>query len=901
MQRTTTTLVTAVLAFAAFMLQVAAADSYSRYRLALEGADETGSPLVLHFHARDGKCTTGWSSTRGSPGVVVTHGLLRTGKELEGRVLAGVGPVEYDYTIQSAITGNRIEGSYQGDYGIRGSTRVTGPLTGQYLARAASHKPLRMKLSLSSMYTTHGHARHPMADIVVREGKVVEGTFASRDPGPRGFQGAVRGGNVALRGDRLSGTIRLSVVSGDAKHGAYAFTLNGRVVCNFVEGSATVRQEGREWGRYGFHGTVHGLQAPSASEGVLVIDLEGGIAGELPLTLMVDRSKGELVKGIARGGNAAIHELDVSGAKLDGENLTGVVTVTVKPAGGFPPGERPVSCSFSLHGKVEKGRISGRFNGHYGIRKKRHGRVQGRILTEAELKREVIELTASPVRLQRSGSTVVLKTDWPSYLGPEGNFSEPSQARLLDDMTRVRLVWESEEREIGFGKANTSAGKSGLGPEFFGLPPGGQASPIVAGGLVVMAYFVPRGDVWDTEVQARMGPRFQKNVWLVGADDVVIGIDAATGRTKWKRVFQDKGINTGAGKRGGWAVTPCAADGTVFSLGTTGRVYALDLATGKPLWESDIGATHERLEAAKKRGLANRRLAVKAANLGRQYGILAVACGVLLVPDWNGGLLGFDTQRGTCLWRQQGLLSGFNGPCPVRIEGKEYTVCVDRKGFMRLIDPTSGSILWTVALRSEHLTQPVASGKHLLVFESNAVHKDGGEVNRRGVLAGYRFDTKGAQRRWILPAEYAHELKLDSGPARRVIPRDGFVYHLCVRRIPKKSRVLLIIREEDGAILRSQEIEAGQFYVWGNRLITVTDITHRPRAANREIWQLHTLDPADFRRLGAPWHVNSRADPVHFATGGYELPVYEAYAGGLMYCRVMGGIRCYDLRAQGKE
>jgi hypothetical protein len=107
---------------------------------------------------------------------------------------------------------------------------------------------------------------------------------------------------------------------------------------------------------------------------------------------------------------------------------------------------------------------------------------------------------------------------------------------------------------------------------------------------------------------------------------------------------------------------------------------------------------------------------------------------------------------------------------------------------------------------------------------------------------------------------------------------------------------MVIVREKDGVILKSQTLDAGQFYLWSDRLITVTDLQHRPRAANKEIWQLYTTDPADFRSLGNGWFINNPAQPVHLATGGYEVPVYEAFAGGFMYCRVMGGVRCYDLR-----
>lgn len=493
--------------------------------------------------------------------------------------------------------------------------------------------------------------------------------------------------------------------------------------------------------------------------------------------------------------------------------------------------------------------------------------------------------------------------EWPSYLGPCGNFSERSGAKLLDDMTKVRLVWVSEETKIGFGKAHTGAGKSGVGKDFLGLPPGGEASPIVAGGLVIQAYFVPRGEVWDAAVEKRMGAAFERHVWLVAADDVVIAMDAATGKTKWKRVFEDKGINTGAGKRGGWAVTPCAADGRVFSLGTTGRLYALDLATGKPLWETNIGERHKQLEAAKAKAIAERHLV----DVSRPYGMLVVVDGVLVVPDWNWGLLGVEAATGKTLWHldkgaREMILSGYNAPCPVRVGGRSYVATANMKGDLRLIEPKTGRILWSVPLKCEHLTQPVAGDEHLLVFEPNPIYgsEPGAkptEVNRYGVLAAYRLDESGAKRDWALPGEHIHELHLDGGAGRRVIPRDGLVYYLCWgKKGAERHRRLLIIREKDGAVLNAQEVGADHFYLWGSRLITVSDLQHRPRAANAEIWQLYTTDPADFRALGGGWHVNNPQNRMHLATGGYEVPVFEAFADGLAFFRVMGGIRCYDLR-----
>jgi hypothetical protein len=63
---------------------------------------------------------------------------------------------------------------------------------------------------------------------------------------------------------------------------------------------------------------------------------------------------------------------------------------------------------------------------------------------------------------------------------------------------------------------------------------------------------------------------------------------------------------------------------------------------------------------------------------------------------------------------------------------------------------------------------------------------------------------------------------------------------------------------------------------------------------NPEYWQFFTTDPQDFRALGKPWLATDK----HQATGGYELQVHDPFADGLVFFRVFGGIRCYDLRAR---
>jgi outer membrane protein assembly factor BamB len=485
--------------------------------------------------------------------------------------------------------------------------------------------------------------------------------------------------------------------------------------------------------------------------------------------------------------------------------------------------------------------------------------------------------------------------DWPCYLGPNGNFTESSGARLADDLSQSPQLWTSEVKDIGPGKIS---GKPNPGAKY-PLPAGGAASPIVSGGLVIQAYFIPTGDAWDKFYEQQIGPaEFPKwkYKWLVSADDVVVAIDAATGKTRWRQVFAGKGANMPMLKRGGWEVTP-AADGTrVFSLGTTGRLYALDLATGKLLWEKNVEPAHERLEKAKAQGIAEGRLV--ALDL---YGGLIVVDGVLLVPDGAAGLAGFDPESGKQLWhldkQTNGLTSGYNMPAPVAIDGQRYVITANRTGDLRLIRPKSGEVLWSHALKSMHLTQPVMGQKLLLAYEP-APHLEGDVVaGGYGLLAGYSIDLKGVRRVWTLPDKYHHELHKDGGPFPRILPREGIIYYLHWTNHPKVARNLVVVRESDGTVLSEREDQTNGMLLWGDKLITTGDSQHEHTNGPQGTFQaLDIRDPADLKPTGKTMLFNNWEAGRRGAVA-YELPMWTPFVDGLAWFRSANGdIVCWDLR-----
>jgi len=76
-----------------------------------------------------------------------------------------------------------------------------------------------------------------------------------------------------------------------------------------------------------------------------------------------------------------------------------------------------------------------------------------------------------------------------------------------------------------------------------------------------------------------------------GKFDVVVALDCRDGRDLWRYPLDDtyKGHD---GSQDGPIPTPLIADGRVFALAPRGKLVALDAATGKELWKTDLVAEH---------------------------------------------------------------------------------------------------------------------------------------------------------------------------------------------------------------------------------------------------------------------------------------------------------------------
>lgn len=231
----------------------------------------------------------------------------------------------------------------------------------------------------------------------------------------------------------------------------------------------------------------------------------------------------------------------------------------------------------------------------------RTANVSGALMTEAELARQ---------------NTVSKNLSWPASQGPiaGGCSAEWAGVPTIDDLNNLRMVWRCEESDIGRGMGNISRFMHTWKDASTRRTGSGCASPLVAHGKVFFKYFVPaprpadtpeetireysllkvtessaRKSMWEeaksTGYSGEQLPTYAIEKMYQAADDILLCMDASTGKTLWKAIIKDRGINSQHHKVGPFDMSPAYAKGRVFALGMSGWLYAFDADNGEPLWE----------------------------------------------------------------------------------------------------------------------------------------------------------------------------------------------------------------------------------------------------------------------------------------------------------------------------
>ncbi len=218
-----------------------------------------------------------------------------------------------------------------------------------------------------------------------------------------------------------------------------------------------------------------------------------------------------------------------------------------------------------------------------------------------------------------------------------------------------------------------------------------------------------------------------------GAEEVVAAYDVATGRelwtNRWKALFSES--MGGDGPR----ATPTWRDGRVYALGGQGELRALDDATGKQIWRTNI------LDDAGAENLM----------WGMSASPLVYRDSVIVLPGGNSGrsVAAYDRLTGKRLWSALDDRQGYSSPQLATIGGVEQILVFSASRLMG-ITPDRGELLWEYPWKTQYdvnASQPLVIGDNRVFLSTGygsgaaviELTQDGGKFSVREVWRNIRM------------------------------------------------------------------------------------------------------------------------------------------------------------------
>jgi outer membrane protein assembly factor BamB len=189
-------------------------------------------------------------------------------------------------------------------------------------------------------------------------------------------------------------------------------------------------------------------------------------------------------------------------------------------------------------------------------------------------------------------------------------------------------------------------------------------------------------------------------------NEIVTAIDIATGKPVWEQSYSAKFTKQSAAEKmsKGPFSTPLVIGDKLITVGGTAVIVAWDTATGKQLWKKDLAAT---VDTAKLFCGTSASPLVVDGNVVVQVG-----------SDVHGGrVIAFDPATGNEKWTWKGPGPGYSSPILIKTAGSSQVVTMTQESIVG-IDAKSGVELWSIPFPDEwqeNIVTPLWTGKHLIV------------------------------------------------------------------------------------------------------------------------------------------------------------------------------------------
>jgi outer membrane protein assembly factor BamB len=193
-----------------------------------------------------------------------------------------------------------------------------------------------------------------------------------------------------------------------------------------------------------------------------------------------------------------------------------------------------------------------------------------------------------------------------------------------------------------------------------------------------------------------------------GKREVVISLDATTGRTLWEFPYEaaPTGLDLSQGK--GPHSTPTIVGNLIFTVGVKGTMHALDKNSGRMIWKHDLWSEYG--GHLDDRGYSPSPLAYKnlvVAPVGGKSG----QC-----------LMAFDQQTGRLVWKNLNFTPAPASPIVINVAGQDQIVHFGTE-VVYGADPATGALLWSHPHKTEYglnISTPVWDASDGLLFISSA-------------------------------------------------------------------------------------------------------------------------------------------------------------------------------------
>ncbi|HEX7173803.1 MAG TPA: PQQ-binding-like beta-propeller repeat protein [Pyrinomonadaceae bacterium] len=192
-----------------------------------------------------------------------------------------------------------------------------------------------------------------------------------------------------------------------------------------------------------------------------------------------------------------------------------------------------------------------------------------------------------------------------------------------------------------------------------------------------------------------------------GAQDVVVALDAATGKTVWEYAYDapfsaDYSMENGPGPH----ATPTIAGERVFTAGPTGKLHALDKKTGKLLWSHDLMSEYK-----------------------GTIRVNGYACSPLVYRDTvimqvggaGNSLMAFRQKDGGVAWKRHDFKNSPSSPLVINVDGQDQLVAFMYDEVVG-VEPQTGELLWSHPHKTEfglNVSTPVWGEGNLLFISSS--------------------------------------------------------------------------------------------------------------------------------------------------------------------------------------